>query len=136
MRKTWAAGLALSLAFAGFASAQDISVGVAGPMTGPEASFGTQLKNGAEAALAETEDADVNSNTAYLYEIKARASLQRELPDRERHLAHAIALHLAVGEDDIARELADYFRPSFSHDEQGGVDASLDQKGAMPQQSL
>ena len=53
MRKTWAAGLALSLAFAGFASAQDISVGVAGPMTGPEASFGTQLKNGAEAALAD-----------------------------------------------------------------------------------
>ena len=90
----------------------------------------------AEAALAETEDADVNSNTAYLYEIKARASLQRELPDRERHLAHAIALHLAVGEDDIARELADYFRPSFSHDEQGGVDSSLDQKVAMPQQSL
>jgi branched-chain amino acid transport system substrate-binding protein len=55
MKTTWLAGLALSagLAFAGAASAQDITVGVAGPMTGAEASFGTQLKNGAEAAIAD-----------------------------------------------------------------------------------
>jgi branched-chain amino acid transport system substrate-binding protein len=55
MKKMWLAGLALSsgLAFAGTASAQDISVGVAGPMTGQYASFGIQLKNGAEAAVAD-----------------------------------------------------------------------------------
>ena len=55
MKTMWLAGLALSagLAFAGTASAQDITVGVAGPMTGAEASFGTQLKNGAEAAIAD-----------------------------------------------------------------------------------
>ena len=56
MRKTWLAGVALgaSLALAGTASAQDtISVGVAGPMTGAEASFGVQLKNGAQAAVTD-----------------------------------------------------------------------------------
>ncbi len=54
MKKLWLAGVALaSLAFAGSAYAQDITVGVAGPMTGQYASFGTQLKNGAEAAVAD-----------------------------------------------------------------------------------
>jgi branched-chain amino acid transport system substrate-binding protein len=55
MKKMWLAGAMLSagLAFAGPATAQDISIGVAGPMTGQYASFGTQLKNGAEAAVAD-----------------------------------------------------------------------------------
>src|ERR1041385_8980477 len=55
MNKMWLAGVALGvgLAFAGTAAAQDISIGVAGPMTGQYASFGTQLKNGAEAAVAD-----------------------------------------------------------------------------------
>jgi len=43
------AGLALS----GAATAQDISVAVVGPMTGSEASFGQQFRNGAELAVAE-----------------------------------------------------------------------------------
>ena len=38
---------------AGPAFAQDISVGVAGPMTGGEATFGRQMKNGAEQAVAD-----------------------------------------------------------------------------------
>ena len=55
MKMTWLAGVALgaALAFSGTASAQDISIGVAGPMTGQYASFGTQLRNGAEAAVAD-----------------------------------------------------------------------------------
>src|SRR5258708_5840716 len=55
MKKMWLAGVALgaALAFTGTAAAQDISIGVAGPMTGQYASFGTQLKNGAEAAVAD-----------------------------------------------------------------------------------
>src|SRR5918996_1169510 len=55
MNKMWLAGVALGagLALASPALAQDISVGVAGPMTGAEATFGTQLKNGAEAAVAD-----------------------------------------------------------------------------------
>src|SRR6188474_713360 len=48
-------GLALgaSLALSTTALAQDISIAVAGPMTGGEATFGRQLKNGAEQAVAD-----------------------------------------------------------------------------------
>src|SRR6476660_5109494 len=59
MKTIWLAGAALgasltaSLALGGTAFAQDITVGVAGPMTGQYASFGTQLRNGAEAAVAD-----------------------------------------------------------------------------------
>ena len=53
MRKTWFLALGASLLLASAASAQDIRVGVAGPMTGGEASFGRQLKNGAEQAVAD-----------------------------------------------------------------------------------
>jgi branched-chain amino acid transport system substrate-binding protein len=47
------AGLALgaSLAFSGVAAAQDTAIAVAGPMTGGEATFGVQMKNGAELAV-------------------------------------------------------------------------------------
>jgi branched-chain amino acid transport system substrate-binding protein len=46
-------GLALgaSFALAAPASAQDITIGVAGPMTGQYAAFGTQFKNGMDAAI-------------------------------------------------------------------------------------
>jgi len=43
----------LSLALAGTASAQDITIGVAGPLTGQYATFGQQFKNGAELAVAD-----------------------------------------------------------------------------------
>src|SRR5260370_9991078 len=51
-----AAGLALS-AFAAPVKAQDITIAVAGPMTGPVASIGEQMKRGAEAAAAAVNDA-------------------------------------------------------------------------------
>jgi branched-chain amino acid transport system substrate-binding protein len=44
--------LGLGLAFSSAASAQ-IKIGVAGPITGPNAAFGAQLKNGAEQAVAD-----------------------------------------------------------------------------------
>jgi branched-chain amino acid transport system substrate-binding protein len=44
--------VAAMFAFAGGATAQ-IKVGVAGPITGPNAAFGAQLKNGAEQAVAD-----------------------------------------------------------------------------------
>ena len=53
MKKSLFAGLALGLAIAAPAFAQDITVGVAGPMTGGEATFGRQMKNGAEQAVAD-----------------------------------------------------------------------------------
>lgn len=45
--------LGFSLALAGSAAAQDITIGVVGPLTGQYASFGKQLKDGAELAVAD-----------------------------------------------------------------------------------
>ena len=55
MKKLRLAGLTLatSLALAGAAYAQDITIGVAGPMTGANATFGQQLKAGSELAIAD-----------------------------------------------------------------------------------
>src|SRR6201993_4873788 len=55
MKKLRLAAIALGagLAFTGAASAQDLTVGVAGPMTGGEATFGRQMNNGAEMAIAD-----------------------------------------------------------------------------------
>lgn len=52
MKRTLLAGFALAatVAWAGSAQAQ-IKLGVAGPITGPNAAFGAQLKNGAEQAV-------------------------------------------------------------------------------------
>ena len=52
MQRLGALALTLGL-FAGPAMAQDITIGLAGPMTGQYASFGTQLRNGAEQAVAD-----------------------------------------------------------------------------------
>ncbi|KQT55400.1 MULTISPECIES: branched-chain amino acid ABC transporter substrate-binding protein [unclassified Aureimonas] len=52
MKKALFAGAALNLVFAGMAFA-DITIGVAGPMTGQYATFGNQLKIGAEQAVAD-----------------------------------------------------------------------------------
>src|ERR1700710_2968848 len=54
MKKVTTLGLALGLAIAvtGTASAQ-IKMGVAGPLTGPNAAFGAQLKNGTDQAVAD-----------------------------------------------------------------------------------
>jgi len=45
--------LGTALAATGPAQAQDISIAVAGPMTGGESAFGRQMKNGAEMAVAD-----------------------------------------------------------------------------------
>jgi branched-chain amino acid transport system substrate-binding protein len=48
-----ALALGAGLGLAGPAAAQDIVVGLAGPITGSEAAFGAQMKNGAELAIAD-----------------------------------------------------------------------------------
>ena len=53
MRKTWLAAFALAAFAAQGAYAQDLTVAVVGPMTGSEAVFGRQLKDGAELAVAD-----------------------------------------------------------------------------------
>lgn len=52
MQKMWMTGLVLAagLAWSGVAQA-DVKLGVAGPITGPNAAFGAQLKNGTEQAV-------------------------------------------------------------------------------------
>ena len=55
MKKFWLGSLVVgaSIVLGGAAFAQEITVGMAGPMTGSEASFGAQFKNGAEQAIAD-----------------------------------------------------------------------------------
>lgn len=53
MNKHLVAAALLSLGLAGPALAQDVTVGVAGPMTGSYATFGAQFKAGADAAVAD-----------------------------------------------------------------------------------
>jgi branched-chain amino acid transport system substrate-binding protein len=66
MKHVWLAGLAFAgfvsagLAFSGDARA-DVKLGVFGPITGPSAAFGAQLKNGAEQAVA-----DINASGGIL----------------------------------------------------------------------
>ena len=68
----------------------------------------------ADTALSLTSNDEVSRRTATLYEIKARVSLEQNRPDKERHLAHAIALLLAFDYSETARELSEYFKPDFS----------------------
>ena len=58
MKKLWLTSvvLAAGLAFSGAAHAQ-IKLGVAGPITGPNAAFGAQLKNGTDQAVEDLNDA-------------------------------------------------------------------------------
>ena len=60
MKKATTLGLALGLAvaLAGTAQAQ-IKFGITGPITGPNAAFGAQIKNGTEQAIA-----DINARLA------------------------------------------------------------------------
>ena len=55
MKRLWLGGIALgaSLWLGGAATAQEITIGMAGPITGQYAAFGSQLKNGAELAVAD-----------------------------------------------------------------------------------
>jgi branched-chain amino acid transport system substrate-binding protein len=76
-------GLAFGLANVGTASAQDILVGVAGPMTGQYATFGTQLKNGAELAVA-----DINAAGGVMGK-KLKLDVEDDACDPKQ--AHAVA---------------------------------------------
>ena len=55
MKRIWLAGLALAatVMLVGAASAQELVVGIAGPMSGQEATFGLKLRHGAEQAVAD-----------------------------------------------------------------------------------
>ena len=52
MKSHWLSGvvIAAGMVFAGTVQAADLTIGVAGPLTGPNAAFGAQLQNGAQMA--------------------------------------------------------------------------------------
>jgi branched-chain amino acid transport system substrate-binding protein len=74
-----AAVLALT---AGVAKAQDVNVAVSGPMTGPDATFGEQMKRGAEKAVA-----DINAKGGVLGK-----KLHLELGDDQCDATQAVAV--------------------------------------------
>lgn len=78
---------AAGLLFSGGAYAQDITVAVAGPMTGSEAVFGRQLKNGAELAVA-----DINAAGGVLgKKLKLEIGDDQCDPKQARSVAEKIA---------------------------------------------
>jgi len=74
-----------------------------------------------EAALSLTTDENLDAGTAYLYEIRGTHLLESGKKSGERDVAHAIAIHLASGEDNRARELAKVFIPKLNHEKDLGL---------------
>ncbi|MEI6623053.1 MAG: hypothetical protein WCP28_14210 [Actinomycetes bacterium] len=66
----------------------------------------------AERVLSLTSQSQVNRNTAWMYDIRARHLLESNDPRAEHALAQAIAMHLAMGCTDRARELSKHFLPA------------------------
>lgn len=75
----------------------------------------------AEAALALLTDDIMDADTAYLYEIRAYVLINDGKKSGERDLAHAIAIHLAAGQVDEARTLAEYFIPKLKQEDDLGL---------------
>ena len=73
----------------------------------------TEAKALAEEAIALTEPHLVNSRTPYLFEIKAEALTQASHEDADQIMSQAVAMHLAYGNDDHARELSKRFMPEI-----------------------
>ena len=88
MKKTWImAALAAAVLSAPSAYAQDLTVAVAGPMTGSEAVFGRQLKDGAELAIA-----DINAAGGVLgRKLKLEIGDDQCDPKQARSVAEKIA---------------------------------------------
>lgn len=84
-----------------------------------------------EAALAVTNDENLDAETAYLYGIRAQLLLRADNKAGERDLAHAIAIHLAAGEDDEARELARYFMPHLAKSEDAGLGPDVEARSEL-----
>ena len=75
----------------------------------------------ADTGLSLTGNDDVSDWTASLYAVKAEVSMEQNRPDKERHLAHAIALLLAFDRPAQASRLSEYFKPDFSPKKQDNI---------------
>ena len=67
--------------------------------------------------IAHTPAREARIGTAYCYEVRGRSQLDRDESAASQDFSHAIALHLARGRVDRARELSKYFLPT---DGEGG----------------
>jgi tetratricopeptide (TPR) repeat protein len=89
-----------------------------------------------DAALKLTTEAFENWVTAFLYEVRGLVLIHKNKREGERDLAHAIALHLANGQDEIARTLSAHFMPSnenpFELDSSSLDDTSRENLGRSP----
>ncbi len=70
-------------------------------------------------ALELTDEDEISYRTAEMYEIRARWLLDSGSGQGRQELAQAIAIHLAFGSTERARELSKYFMPEgrSRHDE-------------------
>ena len=62
--------------------------------------------------IAHTPAREARIGTAYCYEVRGRSQLDRDEAAASQDFSHAIALHLARGRVDRARELSKYFLPT------------------------
>ena len=74
----------------------------------------------ADRVIADTPAREASLGTAYCYEVRGRARLDEDEGAAGQDFSHAIALHLARGKVDRARELSAYFLPV---DGESAVDA-------------
>lgn len=61
--------------------------------------------------IAQTPAREASLGTAYCYEVRGRSQLEQDEGAASQDFSHAIALHLARGRVDRARELSAYFLP-------------------------
>lgn len=61
--------------------------------------------------IAQTPTREASLGTAYCYEVRGRSQLESDEAAASQDFSHAIALHLARGRFDRARELSAYFLP-------------------------
>ena len=66
----------------------------------------------AEHVIAHTPAREANVGTAYCYEVRGRSRLESDEAAAGQDFSHAIALHLARGKVERARELSKYFLPT------------------------
>src|SRR5690606_33942079 len=79
--------LGAGMLLGGAASAQDITIGIAGPMTGQYAAFGAQFRNGAELAIA-----DINAAGGVLgRQLKLEVGDDACDPKQARNVAEKLA---------------------------------------------
>lgn len=66
----------------------------------------------AEHVIAHTPAREANLSTAFCYEVRGRSRLSQDEAAAGQDFSHAIALHLARGRIDRARDLSKYFLPT------------------------